>query len=212
MPAVLAVVLASVSGVAAVASPVHAEGAAQKTFQQAAANLYCSQKYPNKSSEQTTCEKYYAVGEGQTSGSPNTSSCKSLSKQNAAICKNAITTAAGKAAAAAKSSATTSSGSSGSEGVGCNTTAADCVDANTVGIPEVSVGDGLKDAITILSFVAGVLSVIFLAVGGIRYSTSDGNAQNVSQAKQTITFAVVGLVLSILAPLIVDFVIARGPQ
>lgn len=204
-PACLTLVLAATALTATLSTPAHATGAAKQTFDQAAANLYCGQKYPKSKSEQTTCEKYYIVGEGQTTNS-DTSSCKSLSKQNAAICKAAITTASGKAKAAAAPVTASPTGA------GCASTPADCIDPNAVGIPQVTIGSGLKDAITILSFAAGVLSVAFLAIGGIRYSTSDGSAQNVSQAKQTITFAIVGLILSILAPLIVDFVIARGPQ
>ncbi len=87
-----------------------------------------------------------------------------------------------------------------------------CVNPQAVGIPEVSVGSGVSGIVTILSFVAGVLSVVFLIIGGIRYSTSDGSSHNVEQAKLTIIFAIAGLALSIMAPIIVDFVIANGPQ
>jgi type IV secretion system pilin len=83
---------------------------------------------------------------------------------------------------------------------------------NYISIPTITVGHGISTIISILSFVAGVLSVVFLIIGGIRYSTSEGQSQKLAQAKQTITFAVVGLAVSILATLIVDFVIAHGPQ
>lgn len=87
-----------------------------------------------------------------------------------------------------------------------------CISADQVGIPKVGVGSGLKSVVDILSFIAGVLSAIFLIIGGIRYSTSEGNPQNISSARLTITYAIIGIVISVVAPLIVGFVIARGPQ
>jgi hypothetical protein len=87
-----------------------------------------------------------------------------------------------------------------------------CLDPNTIGLPQIGVGDGLRDVIGILSFVAGILSAIFLLIGGIRYATSEGSSDKVTRAKQTLTYAVLGLAVSILAGAIVGFVIARGPQ
>jgi hypothetical protein len=86
------------------------------------------------------------------------------------------------------------------------------LDPTVIGIPQIGVGTGLQDVIGILSFIAGVLSAIFLILGGIRYATSEGSSDKVARAKQTLTYAVLGLALSILAGAIVGFVIARGPQ
>lgn len=57
---------------------------------------------------------------------------------------------------------------------------------------------------TLLAF-AGALSVIFIIIGGIMYATSAGNDSQVQKAKSTITNAVVGLVISLLAFAIVSF-------
>jgi hypothetical protein len=46
-----------------------------------------------------------------------------------------------------------------------------------------------------------------IIVGGIRYTTSNGDSGRIKAAKDTITYAVVGLVVAILAYAIVNFVI-----
>jgi hypothetical protein len=59
-----------------------------------------------------------------------------------------------------------------------------------------------------LLYVVGAISVIMLIVGGIRYATSAGNSAQVTGAKNTIMYALIGLVISVLALVIVHFVIA----
>lgn len=59
----------------------------------------------------------------------------------------------------------------------------------------------------ILIFLTGAISVIIIIFGGIRYVTSTGDAGRVKQAKDTIQYAIIGLVVSILAYAIVNFVI-----
>jgi hypothetical protein len=58
-------------------------------------------------------------------------------------------------------------------------------------------------------FIIGAISVLMLIYGGIRYTISGGDAKNVTAAKDTILYAVVGLVVAILAYAIVNFVITR---
>ncbi|MFO0862135.1 MAG: pilin [Candidatus Saccharibacteria bacterium] len=60
----------------------------------------------------------------------------------------------------------------------------------------------------ILLFVAGAVAVIFIIVGGIQYSTSGGSEDKTRTAKSTITNAVIGLIVTILAFVIVNFVIS----
>ncbi|MCX6805317.1 MAG: hypothetical protein NT114_01320 [Patescibacteria group bacterium] len=57
--------------------------------------------------------------------------------------------------------------------------------------------------------IAGSLSVIFLIVGGIMYTTSAGNESTTKKAKSTITGAIVGLIISLMAYAIVTFVLSR---
>jgi len=61
----------------------------------------------------------------------------------------------------------------------------------------------------ILSFVVGVLSVIMIIVGGIRYTLSNGDSGRIKSAKDTVLYSVIGLVVSLLAYVIVNFVVGQ---
>jgi len=54
--------------------------------------------------------------------------------------------------------------------------------------------------------VVGIICVIFIIVGGIRYATSGGDPEKVKSAKNTILYALIGLVIAILANVIVQIV------
>lgn len=58
----------------------------------------------------------------------------------------------------------------------------------------------------ILIHVAGLLAVVFIIYGGIRYITSQGEPENLQSAKKILTNAIVGLILAILASTIVGFI------
>lgn len=66
-----------------------------------------------------------------------------------------------------------------------------------------------KIVINTMLFVLGFLSVIMIVVGGVRYTTSAGDASRVKAAKDTIMYSVVGLVVALLAFAIVNFVLER---
>ena len=74
-------------------------------------------------------------------------------------------------------------------------------------------GNGLaslaSDIINLFSIVVGVISVIMIIVGGFRYVTSGGESNNVSSAKNTIIYAIIGLVIVALAQFIVKFVLSK---
>ena len=69
-------------------------------------------------------------------------------------------------------------------------------------------GDGgvITDIINIMLFIVGILAVIMLIFGGIRYVTSTGDQTRVTGAKNTIMYAIIGLVVAILAYAIVNWV------
>ena len=67
--------------------------------------------------------------------------------------------------------------------------------------------DVFKTIINVLLFIIGAVSVIMLIYGGIRYTTSGGNANSVTAAKNTIMYAVIGLIIAIFAFAIVNFVV-----
>lgn len=56
-------------------------------------------------------------------------------------------------------------------------------------------------------YVVGIISVIMLIYGGLRYVISGGDSKKVTDAKNTILYAIIGLIISILAFAIVNFVI-----
>ena len=67
----------------------------------------------------------------------------------------------------------------------------------------------IKNVTNIMFFIIGAVSVIMLIYGGIRYTTSGGNANSVTAAKNTVIYSIVGLVISILAYAIVNFVVTN---
>ena len=82
--------------------------------------------------------------------------------------------------------------------------------AQGAGVPDSLFGDtGIITTITnVLLFVAGGLAVIMIIIGGLRYVTSAGNASSVTAAKNTILYAIVGLVVAFLAYAAVNFVLS----
>jgi len=67
----------------------------------------------------------------------------------------------------------------------------------------------VKTIVNILSIVAGIIAVIFVIIGGIKYITSSGEANNIKAAKDTIMYAIVGLIVVALAQVIVRFVLNK---
>jgi len=58
-----------------------------------------------------------------------------------------------------------------------------------------------------LLFLVGAIAVIMIIVGGIMYTTSGGDSGQVTKAKNTIVYSVVGLVFAALAYPIVGYVV-----
>lgn len=67
----------------------------------------------------------------------------------------------------------------------------------------------ITDIVNIFSVIVGIVSVIMIIYGGFRYVTSGGDSGNVSSAKNTIIYAVIGLVVVALAQFIVQFVLDK---
>lgn len=86
-------------------------------------------------------------------------------------------------------------------------------DTNTNGCDSSVTGSGskftdfIKKVINILSVIIGAIAVLMIIVGGFRYVTSAGNAEGTKAARQTIVYAIVGLVIVALAQVIVHFVL-----
>lgn len=76
-------------------------------------------------------------------------------------------------------------------------------------------GDGADSELTaiigvvirLMIFVAGIIAVIMIIIGGIKYATSNGDSSSISSAKNTILYAVIGLAVAIMSFAIVNFVL-----
>lgn len=74
----------------------------------------------------------------------------------------------------------------------------------------ISGSDGiLLRVVRLLSFVVGVASVIMVILGGLKYITSNGDSSAVSSAKNTILYALIGVVVFLLSQIIVRFVLSN---
>lgn len=63
--------------------------------------------------------------------------------------------------------------------------------------------------VNIIALVAGVAAVIFIIIGGIKYILSSGDPASITSAKNTIVYAIVGVVVVIAARTIIAFVINK---
>jgi len=61
--------------------------------------------------------------------------------------------------------------------------------------------------VNVLLFLIGAISVIMLIYGGIRYTTSGGNSASVTAAKNTILYAIIGLIIAFLAFAVINWVL-----
>jgi ABC-type Fe3+ transport system permease subunit len=66
------------------------------------------------------------------------------------------------------------------------------------------------DVINILSTIVGIIAVIMIVVAGFRYITSAGDTNKITSARNTLLYAVIGLVIVALAQVIVRFVLDKA--
>lgn len=66
-----------------------------------------------------------------------------------------------------------------------------------------------KTITNVLLYVIGAISVIMLIIGGIRYVVSGGDSSAITSAKNTILYAIVGIVIAVLAYAAVNFIIGN---
>lgn len=67
----------------------------------------------------------------------------------------------------------------------------------------------IKNVGNILIFITGSIAVLMIIIGGLRYTLSGGDQGTINSAKNTIMYAVVGLVVSIAAYAIVNLVLSN---
>lgn len=87
--------------------------------------------------------------------------------------------------------------------------AADKLNPDELGIPKTSADSAIGGILSTVYWIAGVIAVIVIIVAGIMYSLSSGDSGTVKKAKDAIIYAVVGLVVVMMAFAITQFVIGR---
>jgi hypothetical protein len=92
-------------------------------------------------------------------------------------------------------------------GAGSSTSGSDCTTdtTSTTGLYALA-----AKAVNIFSVIVGVVAVIMIVYGGFKYITSGGDSGNVSGAKNTLIYAIVGLIIVALAQFIVHFVLGNA--
>ena len=69
-----------------------------------------------------------------------------------------------------------------------------------------------KQVTNTVLYIVGIIAVVMLIVGGIKYLLSGGDSKKVTDAKNTVLYAIIGLVVCFLSFAIVNFVISALPS
>ncbi len=70
-------------------------------------------------------------------------------------------------------------------------------------------GGVVQSAVNVLLWVVGILAVVMIIWSGFRYIWSNGDSSKITNAKNTLIYSIVGLVVAIMAYAIVNFVYNR---
>ena len=90
--------------------------------------------------------------------------------------------------------------------ISAEATTANCDTDNTA---TDKVNGTITTVINVFSTLVGVIAVIMIIYGGMRYITSGGDSGKITLAKNTIIYALIGLVVVALAQFIVKFVLNK---
>jgi uncharacterized membrane protein len=101
------------------------------------------------------------------------------------------------------------SGVCGTSGTSDSAVCQDSNPAHGTGNPLLGPNGTIRKATTILSVIAGVVAVIIIVICGLRMVVSGGDAARVKQAREGIIYALIGLVVIILAQPIIGFVLNK---
>lgn len=75
-------------------------------------------------------------------------------------------------------------------------------------LPTASAGnDQLQQILQIVFGIAAAIAVLMIVVSGLRFITGQGNPQEISKARSTIVYAIIGLLIAITAEAIVSLVL-----
>lgn len=65
----------------------------------------------------------------------------------------------------------------------------------------------ISTIVSLMSYILGALAIIMIIVSGFKFITAGGNTNSVESAKKTLIFALIGLVIAVMAQLVVHLVI-----
>lgn len=80
--------------------------------------------------------------------------------------------------------------------------------SNPDGCQPATINSTIQLIVNMIVFAVGLVAVIMVILGGVQYSTSQGDSGKVKKAKDTIMYGIIGLVVAILAFAIVNFVLS----
>ena len=91
--------------------------------------------------------------------------------------------------------------------------AVDCVGKNCLAVNNIADGSptdlegGIKNIINGVIYILGFIAVAVVIYGGVQYTLSAGAADKVKNAKNTILYGIIGLIVAVLAFAIINFVV-----
>lgn len=88
-------------------------------------------------------------------------------------------------------------------------TGSDPDSTTTVNIPTGSADSLLANGLNLVYFLAGVAAIVVIIIAGIMYTISSGDAGRMTKAKNLLTYAIVGLVVVLVAFTVTNFFIGR---
>lgn len=82
------------------------------------------------------------------------------------------------------------------------------INDSCTGLPKAAASSStLRTGLAIFFGIAAVISLLMIIIGAFMFVTSGGNPQSTTKARETIIYAIVGLVVSLLAEAIVGFIL-----
>lgn len=81
------------------------------------------------------------------------------------------------------------------------------LDADAIGIPKIEASDNtVQNVLNYVFALIGAISVLMIILGGVRYIVSSGDPQRISSSKNTIIYAIIGLIIAVSSAIIVNFI------
>ncbi len=79
-----------------------------------------------------------------------------------------------------------------------------------LGNPQSALNKFITRIVNLFSVIVGIVAVVMIVVGGFRYIISGGDSANVTDAKNTILYAIVGLIVVAISQFLVRFVLSQA--